>query len=154
MPVLPEPVLPAPVIREAVAADAPRIGALLAALGYPGTSGFLDGRLAQLLAHPDAKVLVAEDDEGVKGVLSLHVIPQLALGGDFCRISYFCIDADARGQGIGQALEGAAVRIAAERACDRIEVHCHARRTEAHRFYERQGYAESPKYLVKSLAQS
>jgi len=44
--------------------------------------------------------------------------------------------------------------------CDRIEVHCHQRRTEvhchqrrtdAHRFYERQGYTDSSKYLIKTL---
>jgi GNAT superfamily N-acetyltransferase len=141
------------VLREATTADAPRIGALLAALGYPGTAGFLDARLDQLLAHPEARTLVAEDEDGVCGVLSLHFIPQLALAGDFCRISYFCIDAGARGQGIGQALEQEAARIAAQRGCDRIEVHCHARRTEAHRFYARQGYVESPKYLVKSMVE-
>jgi len=140
-------------LREATMADAPRIGALLAALGYPGTAGFLGARLDQLLAHPDARLLIAEDGDVVCGLLSLHFIPQLALAGDFCRISYFCIDADARGRGIGQALEQAAARIAAQRGCDRIEVHCHARRTEAHRFYDGQGYVESPKYLVKSLVE-
>jgi GNAT superfamily N-acetyltransferase len=41
--------------------------------------------------------------------------------------------------------------LARERSCDRIEVHCHSRRTDAHRFYERQGYEESPKYFTKSL---
>jgi GNAT superfamily N-acetyltransferase len=140
-------------LREATMVDVPRIGALLAALGYPGTDGFLGARLDQLLAHPDARVLIAEDGDRVCGLLSLHFIPQLALAGDFCRISYFCIDADARGQGIGQTLEQAAAAIAAERGCDRIEVHCHALRTEAHRFYARQGYVESPKYLVKSLVE-
>jgi hypothetical protein len=34
-----------------------------------------------------------------------------------------------------------------------MEVHCHSRRSEAHRFYARQGYIESPKYLMKMLTQ-
>jgi hypothetical protein len=39
---------------------------------------------------------------------------------------------------------------AQRRQCDRIEVHCHSRREDAHRFYYRQGYFESPKYLIKT----
>lgn len=31
------------------------------------------------------------------------------------------------------------------------ELHCHSRRKQAHKFYNRQGYAESPKYLIKML---
>ncbi|HZE85293.1 MAG TPA: hypothetical protein VE035_13355 [Puia sp.] len=41
--------------------------------------------------------------------------------------------------------------MARSRKCDRIEVHCHLRRKDAHRFYEQQGYTDSPKYLIKSL---
>ena len=86
------------------------------------------------------------------GVLSLHFIPQLALEGDFCRISYFCVSSNARSKGIGRLLESEGEALARARGCDRIEVHCHSRRSDAHRFYYRQGYTESPKYLCKSLA--
>jgi GNAT superfamily N-acetyltransferase len=48
-------------------------------------------------------------------------------------------------------MEEYVVMLAKERGCDRIEVHCHSRRTDAHRFYSRQGYEESPKYLMKRL---
>ena len=47
--------------------------------------------------------------------------------------------------------EREACRLAVKRGCDRIELHCHARRTNAHGFYARLGYTESPKYFVKSL---
>lgn len=139
-------------IRDAQAADADAIAALLDALGYAGTSPFIHRRLAQLIAHPDERVLVAVDDARVLGMISLHFIPQLALAGDFCRISYFCVDERSRGDGIGALLEAHAVAAAKARGCDRVELHCHARRTGAHRFYERQGYVESPRYYVKSLA--
>ncbi|WP_139803611.1 GNAT family N-acetyltransferase, partial [Cronobacter sakazakii] len=82
---------------------------------------------------------------------SLHFIPQLALKGDFCRISYFCVSSNARSKGIGRLLESEGETLARARGCDRIEVHCHSRRSDAHRFYYRQGYTESPKYLCKSL---
>lgn len=138
-------------IREAQIGDAARIAALLAALDYPGTDDFIEARLRQLLDSADERVLVSEDHGVVNGFISLHFIPQLARRGDFCRISYFCVSPDARGSGIGAQLEQLAVEIARQRGCDRIEVHCHSRRSAAHRFYHRQGYGESPKYLCKSL---
>lgn len=138
-------------IRTAQASDADVISNLLTSLGYPGTQPFIHSRITQLLAHPDEKLLVATNDVVVVGVISLHFIPQLALAGDFCRISYFCVDETTRGAGIGTALEAHATELARSRGCDRIEVHCHSRRVNAHRFYSRQGYVESPKYLAKPL---
>ncbi|AXX02039.1 N-acetyltransferase [Cronobacter sakazakii] len=138
--------------RTATPADATAISALLTELDYLDTAHFIDQRLAELLVHPDERVLVAEEDGALLGVLSLHFIPQLALKGDFCRISYFCVSSNARSKGIGRLLESEGEALARARGCDRIEVHCHSRRSNAHRFYYRQGYTESPKYLCKSLA--
>ena len=140
-------------IRTAHKSDAETISKLLTSLGYTGTQSFIHNRIVQLLAHPDETLLVATIGADVVGVLSLHFIPQLALAGDFCRISYFCVDESIRGAGIGAALEARATELARVRGCDRIEVHCHSRRVDAHRFYARQGYTESPKYLIKSLGE-
>jgi GNAT superfamily N-acetyltransferase len=87
----------------------------------------------------------------VLGVLSLHFIPQLALAGDFARITYFCVSNEHSRSGIGRKLIEVAEALACERRCDRIEVHCHACRTEAHQFYFSMQYEESPKYLIKML---
>lgn len=138
-------------IRQAQVGDAPRIASLLEALDYPGTADFIEDRLIQLLNSPDDRVLVSVEDGEVNGFISLHFIPQLALRGDFCRISYFCVSPETRGSGVGGRLEQQAVEMATQRGCDRIEVHCHSRRIDAHRFYHRQGYAESPKYLCKAV---
>lgn len=138
-------------IKAPSVSDAAAISGLLHALGYPGTESFIERRILQLLSHPDEALLVAADNGKVVGVISLHFIPQLALSGDFCRISYLCVAQDTRSQGVGALLETHAVKLAQQRGCDRIEVHCHARRTDAHRFYDRQNYVESPKYLCKSL---
>lgn len=139
-------------LRPATLEDSPAIADLLAQLGYPGTESFLVERIAQLLTHPDAWLRVAEDDEGrLLGFIGLHFMAQLALPGDFCRITYFCVSDAARSAGVGRELETAAEAEARARGCDRIEVHCHERRADAHRFYHRQGYEESPKYLMKRL---
>jgi GNAT superfamily N-acetyltransferase len=138
-------------IRPARATDAEALAELLRQLGYEGTDRFLAQRLEQLAAHPDAVTLVAADGDAVLGVISLHFVPQLALAGDFCRISYFCVAQQVRSLGIGARLEALAEEEARRRGCDRIELHSSQRRVDAHRFYARQGYVESPKYLMKKL---
>jgi GNAT superfamily N-acetyltransferase len=138
-------------LREARVDDADAIVGLLDALGYPGTEPFIRDRIARLLAHPDESLLVAVDGTRVVGVISLHFIPQLAVAGDFCRISYLCVDEGMRGAGVGAMLEARAVELARARGCDRVELHCHARRVGAHGFYERLGYGESPRYYVKGF---
>jgi GNAT superfamily N-acetyltransferase len=138
-------------IRRAKHTDWPAIVRLLDQLEYPDTGNFLENRLTQLLSDPAEILLVWEDDTAVLGFLSLHFIPQLALPGDFARISYFSIDETARSKGLGARLEEHATQLAREKGCVLIEVHCHTRREKAHAFYFRQGYEESPKYLIKRL---
>ena len=128
-------------IRTATSEDSAAIAALLTQLDYPGTAPFMPQKIAQLTVHPDARLLVAEDEVGqLLGFIGLHFMVQLALPGDFCRITYFCVSDQARSAGVGRRLEAAAEDEARARGCDRIEVHCHERRTDAHRFYYRQGY--------------
>ena len=150
-------------IRTAIFSDAAGISRLLTQLEYPGTEDFLDSRLAAMLRDPAETLLVwaeppthepptASDPAAIiLGFLSLHFIPQIALRGDFARISYFAVDNDARSLGIGRKLEEMATQLAKERGCALMEVHCHTRRTRAHEFYARQGWIESPKYLIKRL---
>jgi GNAT superfamily N-acetyltransferase len=140
-------------IRTAQPADTPAIQTLLAQLGYVDTTPFLEKKLASLSNDPAEVLLVYEQDSDVVAFLSLHFIPQIALPGDFARISYFAVKDSARNLGIGRQLEEHITALARERNCDRIEVHCHSRRSDAHRFYTRQGFEESPKYLIKSLKQ-
>lgn len=138
-------------IRPAQAVDAPAIVGLLRQLGYPDTEPFIERRMTQAMEHPDALLLVATVAGVVVGMMSLHFIPQLARAADFCRISFLCVEHRVRSLGVGAALEARAVEAARQRGCVRIELHSHARRADAHRFYARQGYEESPKYLVKQL---
>jgi len=137
-------------IRIANVNDAANIKSLLNQLGYPTQPEQLTDKIVRLINHPDQS-LVVYDDGGVKAVMSIHFVPQIALDGDFAIISYLAVDETARSEGIGRKLEDYCVRLAEGRNCDRIQVHCHIRRTEAHRFYERQGYQESRKYFIKSL---
>ncbi|AOO64314.1 GNAT family N-acetyltransferase [Sulfurospirillum halorespirans] len=138
-------------IREASVEDTDVIVHLLEQLGYADTSTFMHVRIQELLKNPDALLFCYESEGKVVALLSLHVIPQIALLGSFLRISYFVVEEETRSLKIGAELEALASRIAKEKGCDRIEVHCHERRKDAHRFYERHGFVESPKYFVKHL---
>lgn len=140
-------------IRYGRVEDASEIAELLGQLDYSAAADFVVDKLLKLIHHPDALLIVAVDDGNrVLGFVSLHFIPQLGVEGDFCRISYFCVDQQSRSAGIGKLLEEAIVEAASARNCDRIEVHCHARRSRAHSFYACQGYVEDPKYLLKKLS--
>lgn len=137
-------------IRPAAPGDGPAISRLLTQLGYPDTAPFLETRLAAMLKDP-AEVLLVWDEPPVAGFLSLHFFPMIGVGKDFAHISYLVVDDNTRSKGIGRGLEETVTYLARERGCDRIVVHCHSRRTRAHSFYTRQGYIESPKYLIKKL---
>ena len=140
-------------IRTAKNTDWTAISRLLDQLEYPDTAPFLEEKIKKMTAHPDERLLVYEEEtEGrIIAIISLHFIPQLALEGDFARISYFAVDNSARSHGIGRVIEEYCTHLARERGCHLMEVHCHTRRTRAHDFYFRQGYSESPKYLIKKL---
>lgn len=138
-------------IRLAESKDAFALSALLAELGYADTAPFIERRLAQLIVDETERLLVAEVGNTVLGFLSLHFIPQLALAGDFARISYFCIAEVERSKGAGQQLLQHAEQLAMDRCCERMEVHCHERREKANAFYAREGYQESPRYHIKDL---
>ena len=149
-------------IRRAQPTDIDAIRALIAQLDYEPPPN-LEEKILRHSTHPDEVLLVYQLDAApqlvtgyqldatIVGFLSLHFIPQIALAGDFARISYFAVDNKARSHGVGRELEAYITTLARERNCDRIEVHCHSRRADAHRFYERQGYEESPKYFTKRL---
>lgn len=138
-------------IRKADLKDARKVAELLAQLDYPRTDEFVAEKIAELSRRPDEELIVAESAGQIVAVLSVHFIPQLAVAGDFARISYFCVDGSMRSKGIGRILEQHCEQLARARGCDRIEVHSHSRREGAHRFYARQGYRESPKYFIKML---
>jgi len=138
-------------IRLAEPKDAFALSALLSELGYEDTAPFIERRLTQLIADDTERLLMVEHGHTVLGFLSLHFIPQLALAGDFARISYFCIAEGERSKGAGQKLLQYAEQLARDRGCDRMEVHCHQRREKANAFYLREGFTESPCYHIKEL---
>jgi len=138
-------------IRKGTMADHNGIKNLLDQLDDPGSESFLLRKMETVINNPLEELIVYEWEEKVVAFIVLEFLPQLGLKGDIARIGYFAVDHSVRSKGIGKEMEQYCENLAREKECDRIEVHCHERRKEAHRFYYRQGYYESPKYLMKSL---
>ncbi|MGC4037625.1 MAG: GNAT family N-acetyltransferase [Chitinophagaceae bacterium] len=138
-------------IRNAILSDHHAITKLIEQLDYPGSEDFIQEKMRVIINNPLTELLVYDDEDKVVAFIVLEFLPQLGLKGDIARIGYFAVDHSVRSKGIGKEMEEYIEQLARERKCDRIEVHCHERRKDAHRFYFRQGYFESPKYLMKSL---
>ena len=100
-------------------------------MGYSDTKSLFKIKSGTLLQNPNEYLVVIEDEnEQVFGFISIHIIPQIALEGDFARISYFAVDENYSSMGAGKILEEYCVQVATERNCDRIEVHCHNKKRE------------------------
>lgn len=138
-------------IRNMTVDDTAVVADLLTQMGYPETLDFLAAKIAKMNRNAQEKLMVVEEEEQVVAFISLHCIPQLAVRGDFMRISYFAVDERVRSKGIGKQVEDYVTALARQMGCDRIELHSHSRREKAHAFYLRQGYEEVPKYFVKYL---
>jgi len=138
-------------IRRATLSDIVAIEELLDQLGYPDTAMFLVPKIKTIMSDTNAGVIVYELNKKVVGLIAINFVTQLAVKGDFARISYFVVNQAYRNTGIGQILESLCTNWAMHRGCDRIELHCSDYRTAAHEFYKRCGYNESSKYFVKKL---
>src|SRR5689334_22296087 len=92
-------------IRKAVIEDKNSIGELLAQLGYPTTPDHLERKMLTIFLNPNALLLVYEADKRVVAFMAIDFITQVALKGDFARISYFAVDKEYRSKGIGKEME-------------------------------------------------
>jgi GNAT superfamily N-acetyltransferase len=125
-------------IRDATAADAADVAALLCELGYPTTAG----EAADRLRRPDARVLLAESEGRVVGLAAIAVASQLHHAAPTARVTALVVSEAARGRGAGRRLMASAEELAREAGCHDIELTSGIRleREAAHRFYEALGY--------------
>lgn len=138
------------VIRDAGAADAGVLAALIAALGYDVREAEVRERLAALDAA-GLNALVAELDGAVIGCLTLSTMRVLHRPKPVGRISMLVVDESRRGAGIGARLVAAAEARLRAMGCGLIEVTSNARREPAHAFYERLGYERTSFRFARAL---
>ena len=138
-------------IRDAAASDAQRVAELLAQLGHPISTETVERQLALLSDTGRDRVLVAESDGVVLGVLSLHWTPLLHRDRPLGRITALVVDEAARGQGIGSRFVAEAERVLREAGCSAVEVTSNVRRADAHNFYRGLAYGQPSAYFRRGL---
>ena len=137
-------------IREAQPDDLPAIVALLAddPLGQaredPAELGAYRRAFDEIAAQAGNTILVAEIGGAVVGCLQLTVIPGLSRRGmKRGQIEGVRIAAGQRGRKLGERLMGEAIGRARAAGCGLVQLTTDASRPDAHRFYERLGFAAS-----------
>ena len=95
--------------------------------------------LGAVISHPANQVLVARDDSGkVLGTLTLVVFPIPTAMRAW--IEDVVVDDAARGQGVGEALNREALRLAAEAGAKTVDLTSRPSREAANRLYQRIGF--------------
>jgi GNAT superfamily N-acetyltransferase len=99
---------------------------------------------AALDGNPNQVLVVAERDGEVVGTGQLTMMPGLSHRGMWrAEIEAVRVRSDQRGSGLGTALIEWCIDTARERDCGMVQLTSHASRTDAHRFYQRLGFAQS-----------
>jgi GNAT superfamily N-acetyltransferase len=138
-------------IRDATAADSAALARLCGQLGYPTSVEEMPARLMRLATDPNIRVLVAESDQGVVGLATMHVRHMINHDAPLAQLTTLVVDERCRGQGVGRALVETVERLARARPCKRLVVTTALRRTDAHAFYETLGFIHTGRRYGKDL---
>jgi GNAT superfamily N-acetyltransferase len=142
---------PAFTIRAAVASDAAEIARLLTALGHATDTEEVAGRWPAWSAAGNGALVAVAPGGGLAGLATLHQTHVLHRPRPVGRITALVIDPSVRGQGLGRTLVAAAEEMLGASGCGLLEITCHMRRTDAHRFYERIGYEKTSLRFAKTI---
>ncbi|MGR4881686.1 GNAT family N-acetyltransferase [Streptomyces sp. LARHCF249] len=141
---------PEPAIRTATEADLPAIVAMLADDPLGATRESPDDPTPYLAAFkrlaedPNQHLVVAVRADRVVGTLQLTIVPGLSRKGSTRSIiEGVRVHADERGSGLGTRFIEWAIEKSRAEHCDLVQLTSDATRTDAHRFYERLGFAPS-----------
>ncbi len=139
------------IIRDAEKNDAPVVINLVKELGYDISLEHIHKRIARFSKKTNDRIMVAELEDEVVGLLSLHIVPLLHREKDLCRITALIVKGTHRRKYIGRRLLEMAEVYARANDCGLIEITSGVIRDEAHAFYVRLGYEERSKRFVKEL---
>ncbi len=137
-------------IRDALEADLPFIVGLIASDPIaaardperPGDAAAQMEGFCAIAADPNHRLLVAELAETPVGSFQLSFIPGVARGGAWRgQIEAVRVAPAHHGQGIGEAMMRWAIEHCKDRGCALVQLTSDHNRPDAHRFYERLGFA-------------
>lgn len=121
-------------------------------LGYHNiTESGVSERLEKLIASEEHIVLAAELDEEVCGLASFVREISLEVDGEYLRLLCLAVREDMQGKGVGSALLKKIEDIAAELGISLITLSSNFKRTDAHVFYEKNGFLKTSFTFKKYL---
>lgn len=122
-------------------ADLEQVGTLAAQLGYSCISSDLNRRFEQIYPLSSHALFVAKNGARVIGWIHLTIETLSLLGEPRADVSGLVVDESCRGEGIGKALLHAGEEWAKSRGLPLIRIRTNTKRSDAHRFYSREGYS-------------
>jgi GNAT superfamily N-acetyltransferase len=143
-------------VREASPEDWPAVASLLAELGRPDVRGLHDedehmARYRSYLGRSDAVGLVADLDGDVVGFVDVEFRQRLNFATPQAWVPDLIVAERARGSGVGAALMARAEELSRERGCWGMTLESATWRTDAHRFYQREGWRNTAHSYTKPL---
>jgi len=127
------------VLRDVTAADLASVRRLIGQLGYAPDAAEFRARFERVLAADGHRIMVAEEEGAVVGVLHVFERPALDKGCEAV-VQALVVDDRARGRGVGEALMHEAEAWATSRGLDATALYTRTDRDRARVFYERIGY--------------
>lgn len=112
------------------------------------------GRQTPHVAHeaPQHLLIAAHTTVDLVGTLQLSFLPGLARRGSWrAQIEAVRVAAPLRGSGLGTAMVGWSIEAARQHGCSLVQLTTDKRRFDAHRFYERLGFAASHEGMKLTL---
>lgn len=138
--------------RIATERDAEQIAALSEQLGYHNEINEIRSRLSTILNREDDCIYVAEQDDNLVGwIHGFHSYRVESAA--FVEIGGLVVHEHSRNTGIGKQLIEIVDEWARTKNCKSVRVRCNVKRIDAHRFYERIGFAlnKEQKIFAKRL---
>jgi ribosomal protein S18 acetylase RimI-like enzyme len=127
------------IVRDARPADVSAVHHLIGQLAdAPDETAFL-ARFERVLATDDHRIIVAEVEGKVVGVLHMFERPALEKPCEAV-VQALVVDSEARSSGVGEALMREAEAWAQQRKLSSVSLYSRVDRKRAHAFYERIGY--------------
>jgi GNAT superfamily N-acetyltransferase len=135
-------------VREASVEDAAELCGLASELAEtvgdtPPAEEAVRARLEELLDEPRARVLVAENDDGIVGGTSFWIKPDLAHGDTVVEVPMLVVAEDHRRAGVGGLLMEEVRNIASDNHASQIELVATRANVTAREFYRSLGFVEA-----------
>ena len=128
-------------LRTATIADSVQIARLVSGLGYPTAPAQMHERLQTVLSNSDYATVVACDGDTLVGFIGTRMGPLYENDGQCGQIMALAVASDYQRQGIGRMLLQAAESELLRHQIAVLVVTSGNQRSDAHAFYERNGYA-------------